>query len=91
MMDVRGKIREFLGGFLRNREIGDDEDIFATGFVNSLFVMQLVVLVEREFNIEVTDDDLDFANFRSVTAIVEFAERKQALKLAMAGHPNGSA
>jgi methoxymalonate biosynthesis acyl carrier protein len=86
MMDVRGKVREFLGGFLRNHHIGDDEDIFATGFANSLFVMQLVMLVERDFEVEVADDDLDFANFRSVTAIVEFVARKQALKLtAVAG------
>lgn len=79
MMDARGKIRDFLHGFLRNRNVVDDEDIFATGFVNSLFVMQLVTMVEREFGIVVADDDLDFANFSTVNAIVDFVERKRAL------------
>ena len=49
MEDRKGRIREFLGRFFRNREIGDQEDIFSLGFVNSMFAMQLVTFVEHEF------------------------------------------
>jgi acyl carrier protein len=48
------------------------------GFVNSLFAMQLVLFVEKEFDVRVENDDLDLENFRSANAIVRFVERKQA-------------
>lgn len=78
MADTQGRIRDFLTGHIRNRSLGDDEDIFATGYVNSLFTMQLVVFVEREFGFDVEDEDLERSNFRSVNAITDFVTRKQA-------------
>jgi methoxymalonate biosynthesis acyl carrier protein len=70
-------IREFLGRFIRH-QVGDDEDIFALGFVNSLFAMQLVMFVEKNFGVNVEDADLDLDNFRSVNAIAALVARKTA-------------
>jgi methoxymalonate biosynthesis acyl carrier protein len=78
MADTQSRIREFLTRHIRDRSIGDDEDIFATGYVNSLFTMQLVLFVEREFTLEVQDEDLERSNFCSVNAITDFVNRKQA-------------
>ncbi len=72
----KSKIRQFLSRFIHNHEINDDEDIFAAGFVNSLFAMQLVMFVEQEFGITVEDNDLDLDNFRSISAIAHLIERK---------------
>ena len=47
-MDNRQQIREFVSRFVRGHELGDGEDIFATGFVNSMFAMQLVQFVESK-------------------------------------------
>jgi acyl carrier protein len=77
MAEKKTKIKEFLARFFRNHELGDDEDIFALGFVNSLLAMQLVSFVEKEFGITIGDDDLDFDNFRTVNAIEALVERKQ--------------
>jgi len=77
MDDRKGKIREFLGRFFKNHALGDEEDIFALGFVNSLLAMQLVQFIEKEFEVSVEDDDLDFDNFRTVAAIDAFVERKK--------------
>lgn len=77
-MDNKNKIRQFLTRFFRNREVGDDEDIFALGFVNSLLAMQLVNFLEKEFGIQVADEDLDLDNFRSITAMATLVERKSA-------------
>ncbi|GGO22431.1 hypothetical protein GCM10010116_45250 [Microbispora rosea subsp. aerata] len=82
MTDVKAKITEFLAGHFKNHDLADDEDIFASGYVNSLFVMQLVLMIEREFAITVEDEDLDFANFRSVNALVDFVSRKRAVPVA---------
>jgi acyl carrier protein len=59
-----------------NVNVADDEDIFASGLVNSLFAMQLVLFIEKEFSIKVENEDLDYDNFRTLNAIVGFIERK---------------
>ena len=75
--DVKSAIHEFVGRFVR-ADLGEDEDIFATGFVNSMFAMQLVQFVESDFGITVESEDLDLDNFRTVAAIAALVERKRA-------------
>lgn len=77
--DRRGKVREFLGRYLRHHEIRDEDDIFALGFVNSLVALQLVQFLEQEFGITVEDEDLDLDNFRSIDRIDGFVARKTAV------------
>jgi methoxymalonate biosynthesis acyl carrier protein len=77
MMDNKPKIREFLSRFFRDATVHDEDDIFAMGFVNSLFAMQLVMFIEAEFAVTVEDDDLDIANFNSVENINSFIARKR--------------
>ena len=70
------KIKEFLSRFFKSHDLQPDEDIFALGFVNSLLAMQLVAFVEKEFGIQVADEDLDLDNFRSINAISGLIARK---------------
>lgn len=44
--------------------------------VNSLFAMQLVLFVEKEFGFKVENEDLDYENFKSLDAIHGFIQRK---------------
>jgi methoxymalonate biosynthesis acyl carrier protein len=78
MTDHRLQIREFLSRFFRLGELKDDDDIFALAFVNSLFAMQLILWVEKEFGVSVGDKDLRLSNFNSVTSINAFVARKAA-------------
>jgi methoxymalonate biosynthesis acyl carrier protein len=75
-MDRQTKIRAFLARYLQHVELEDDQDIFAMGLVNSLFAMQLVLFVEKEFGIAVSNEDLDIENFRSINAISQLIKRK---------------
>lgn len=77
--DVKSKMKSFVAKYIRNAEVDDDEDLFATGMVNSLFAMQLVMFVEKEFVIKVENEDLDIDNFRSLNAIINLIERKSAV------------
>ncbi|MBW3655411.1 MAG: acyl carrier protein [Gemmatimonadetes bacterium] len=77
MKDDKQAIRDFVARFMRERELRDDEDIFATGYVNSMFAMQLVQFVETRFEITAESDDLEIDNFRSVDAIAAFVQRKR--------------
>ena len=76
MDERKTKIKEFLARFFRNHELKDDEDIFALGFVNSLLAMQLVNFVEKEFGVEIDDDDLDLDNFRTINNIDALVAKK---------------
>ncbi|MEU7907453.1 acyl carrier protein [Actinoplanes sp. NPDC049118] len=81
MSTVASTVRDFLGTYIKNHEFADEEDIFASGYANSLFVMQLIVMVEREFSITLEDEDLEFENFRSINAIVALVADKQAVSV----------
>jgi methoxymalonate biosynthesis acyl carrier protein len=76
MDQTQTKIKEFLSRFFKNHDLKPEEDIFALGFVNSLLAMQLVAFVEKEFGIQVADEDLDLDNFRSIQAISNLVARK---------------
>jgi methoxymalonate biosynthesis acyl carrier protein len=77
------RITEFIARFMRNHDLQPDEDIFALGFVNSLFAMQLVLFVENEFGLVVENEDLDIDNFRTVNAIASLIERKTTSAVAV--------
>lgn len=76
MEENKAKIRAFLSRHIKNHELPDDIDIFANGFVNSLFAMQLVLFVEGEFAITLGNEDLKLDNFRSINALNGLIERK---------------
>ena len=73
---IQSRLHIFIAQFFSNVELQDDEDIFALGFINSLFAMQLVLFVENEYGISVESEDLDIANFQSINAIARLVERK---------------
>jgi acyl carrier protein len=78
MSDVRDRIRAFVGDHLQAVTFADEDDMFGDGLVNSLFAMQLVLFLEQAFAIEVTNDDLELDNFRSIAAMTRFIARKTA-------------
>jgi len=54
----------------------DDTDLFATGGLDSLSFVELLVEIEREYGIGVSLEDLELENFRSIGRIAGFvAER----------------
>lgn len=74
--DPRPGIRSFLGTRFPQVELADEEDIFALGFVNSLFAMELVLFIERTFALAIANEDLTLDNFRSVKTMAELIARQ---------------
>lgn len=72
---IHERTRAFLAKYI-DKPVRDDEDLFATGLVNSLFAMQLVLFVESEFKIQVSNEDLDLDNFRAIQNIGNFVSKK---------------
>ncbi|WP_340018006.1 acyl carrier protein [Paenibacillus sp. FSL H3-0457] len=79
-MDYRQEIREFIGNNLtmdhEDTQINDNDNYFEQRFVNSLFAMRLVDFVERRFQIEIANEDLDLANFCTINRLHDLIERK---------------
>lgn len=72
----RQQLRAFLMRHMPDYELQDDEDIFATGFVTSLFVVQLVLFIEKTCHVTLSRTDLNNDNLRSVDAIMALLDRK---------------
>ncbi|WP_322769336.1 acyl carrier protein [Frankia sp. Cr1] len=79
MSMIKMRLKDFLSGYFKDHDFADSEDIFASGYVNSLFVIQLIAMVEKDFSITLEDEDLDFENFRSIDGIERFVVGKQAV------------
>lgn len=75
---IRAYIRKNLVVFDDDVTFTDSDNIFELGFVNSLFAMKLVTFVEREFDIEIDNEDLDINNFKCVDNIAQIIEKKMA-------------
>jgi methoxymalonate biosynthesis acyl carrier protein len=77
MSIIEPNVRTFLGKYVSDPQVDGDLDLFSSGLVNSLYAMQLVLFIEKEYGIQVANEDLDYENFKSVNAIVNFIGSKQ--------------
>lgn len=75
--EIKQKVIEFLTRSLRNKELGEDENIMELGLVHSLFMIQLIMFIEKNFQVEIDDDDLDMEQIGTVRQIVSLIERNQ--------------
>lgn len=76
--ETKVRIRQFLTQTFKNDSLEDHTDIFAIGPVNSLFAMQLILFVEQQFHLSIENEDLELDNFRTIDALANLIERKQA-------------
>jgi methoxymalonate biosynthesis acyl carrier protein len=74
--DVKGIVRSFILSSVSLSSLNDDDNLFESGIVNSLFAVQLMTFIEKTFGVEVGMDDLDIDNFKSVNATSAFVARK---------------
>ena len=74
--DIKETVRQFIFSSIRVPDLGDDDNLFESGIVNSLFAVQLMTFVEKTFGIEVQSEDLDIENFKSLKATTNFVIRK---------------
>jgi methoxymalonate biosynthesis acyl carrier protein len=73
---VKEAVRRFILSSINIGELHDDDDLFESGLVNSLFAVQLMTFIEKTFAIEVGMEDLDIENFKSLNAAAAFIVRK---------------
>ena len=62
-------------------KIKDDTLLFEEGIFDSLGFLSLVSVLNEEYGIDVTNDELSEDNFKSINAIVEYIAKKKNSKL----------
>jgi methoxymalonate biosynthesis acyl carrier protein len=77
---VKETIKRFILSSINIEHLNDDDNLFESGFANSLFAVQLMTFIEKTFAIEVGMDDLDIENFKSVNAAAAFVARKNGAR-----------
>jgi methoxymalonate biosynthesis acyl carrier protein len=75
---VREKIREVVVRHTDGVPVEDDEDLFDSGHVNSLFVVQLVTWIEQEFDLRLPLNDLVLDDLRTIASIASTVEANLA-------------
>lgn len=73
--DTSDRIRRIFSDSLSVQVPSDEADLIDGGLLDSLALVELLFQIEREFGIEVSFDELDIENFRTVERITQFVER----------------
>jgi methoxymalonate biosynthesis acyl carrier protein len=74
----RDQVIRYIADRVKGVEVDHDEDLFASGHVNSLFAVQLVMWIQRTFGVQIERGELDFENFKSIDAIIGFVDGKRS-------------
>lgn len=69
------KIIAFLQGKTSSGELTYDTELMKSGLVNSLFALEIVMFVEKTFNIKLKRKDIKPENFSTVRRIAELVRR----------------
>jgi len=56
----------------RNARLAEDEDLLASGILDSLAILQLVAYIDEQFGIEVPDQDVVYENFNSIRSLTDY-------------------
>lgn len=74
---VRSRVLEFLLRYVDDPAELEGMQLITGGVLSSLATVALVSHLEKEFGIEVDDDDLELENFDTLDNIVHFVQGKR--------------
>jgi len=83
-MSVSPRVQERLIALFRDKLNVDipnpTTDLFDTGLLDSVMFVELLLLLEQQFGVTVSLDDLEIDNFRSVTRIADFVAPRERVR-----------
>lgn len=72
---IRTNITSIVCKTLTLESIEFEEDLFDSGLLDSLSMIQLMIALEEEFDIRIEPEELDFEDYRSVQSMTEMITR----------------
>ena len=70
--------QERIMGFFNGKGIDDitnETDLFKGGYVNSLFALEVVMFLEKEFKIKIKNKDITEKNFKTINNMAAVVEK----------------
>jgi acyl carrier protein len=64
----------------RAKALAPDDDLLASGILDSLGLMQLVLFIEEKLGFKIPDEDVVIDNFRTVRTLVDYLDQKAATR-----------
>lgn len=81
-MNSKTQIKEFVfSNLLKSRDkvdLKDTDSLIEKGIIDSLGIMKLIVYLEKEFDVKITDAELTPENFENIETISRLVESKVA-------------
>lgn len=74
---IRHDVTMFLARYVDDASLLERDRLISGGLLDSLAAVELIGHLERRFDVEVLDEDLDIEHFDSVAAVVAFVLRKR--------------
>ena len=91
-MDAKEQVRQYIAeNFLFSDDgcsLPDDASFLEEGIVDSTGVLELVMFVQEEFGIAVSDDEIVPQNFDSIDQLATYIERKSGATVGAAQNVN---
>lgn len=83
-MDIKAEILTWIREKRESTELGPREitpasDILGEGILDSLGILNLVNWIEERFALELSDNDFDMDNFRTIDTITSFIEERRGM------------
>ena len=82
--EIKDKLREFIINYAQidpeDPDFSDDVHLFDYGFVDSLGATEIVLFLEKTFNLEITQADITLYPMNTIDEIAAVAEEKLAAK-----------
>lgn len=79
-MDTQSILADYLTREIavgRARQIGPDDDLIASGILDSLGLMQLVLFIEESLSLKIPDEEVVIDNFRTVRILAEYIDQNR--------------
>ncbi len=75
---VRGKVIELARNLgMEADDLGDDDIIPATGYLDSAAILELVVWYEDAYQLPLTQEEINIDNLGSINAMADFVLRRK--------------
>ena len=74
-MDYEQKILEYFEGEKKIKGLTPETDLFAGGYVNSLFALQAVMFLEKTFSVKIPRKEINKENFSTARKMAELIGR----------------
>lgn len=72
---IEKKLMDFICKYTKTTNVDKNSNLFENGNLNSLFIMQLILFIEKEFNIAIENDVVGTKEFNSISSICAYIER----------------